>query len=172
MNRRELIGGALLVPISLSLGGCQSLVSAVGAVPVIASDVQLVATALQTILPTIEALTGLAGGAKNTIVGLIGQVSGIASQVGNAASSGVASLATTLGQVVGELAGQLSGVTGLPSIVNQVVGDVLALVPSILSAAGAKPVAPSATARLIASRASQMNADQARADLQLIVARR
>lgn len=170
MTRRALLRStAILAPAAaLSAGGCSFLAPLVAAAPQIAQDAGLIASALQTILPTITTLTGLAGGAKNTITGVINEISSVASQIGSATSTTAASLVQELGGGVSTLAGMLSGVAGLPGIVSAVINDALALLPAIEAAAGIAPRA----ARHVGRFAAAISPDQARADLSLIVARR
>lgn len=167
ITRRHLLTSTAMLPVGVALAGCPALNNAVNAVPGVATDIQLIAAALRTVLPTIEALTGLAGGAKNTVTNLIGAISGAAANVSSAAGDGLTAIVQSVGNNVASIAALLSGVTGLPAIVSAAISDVVALLPAVQAAAGAVAAPPMARRFAVA-----ITPEQARVGLQTIVAAR
>lgn len=157
ITRRQLLVSTALVPVA----ACAQLTNAITAVPAVASDVNRIAGALQKIEPTIEALTGLAGGAKATIEATISQVSALAGQIAAASPTDVTGLVSQFAGGVAAIAGPLLGMPFLPAAVNIAINAALALVPTIEQVVGI--VSAPQAARVA------MTPDQARAALDHII---
>lgn len=160
ITRRHLLLTTAIVPVA----ACAQFDAAVQKIPGLASDADLIARGLQTILPTIETLTGLAGGAKAEVIKLIGLAQGAAGQIIGAAGAGTADMVRTIASAVSGIAGFVFGVPGLPVIVSTVVNAALALVPMIEQEVG---ISPPPGRRL----ASTMAPEQGRRTLMAVVSR-
>src|SRR5579859_5007048 len=123
LTRRALICKApmVLVGLPLVLEGCAGLAGAIAVAPQIASDAALIADALSAVLPTIRTLTGLAGGALNTIEAVIAMIKGTAAQIAGATTTDATSLVQALGGGVGTIAGLLGDLPLLPGVVSTVI---------------------------------------------------
>lgn len=168
LTRRALFCKAPMVLVPIALAGCAGIASVVAVAPQIASDAALIADALTAVLPTIRTLTGLAGGALNTVESVIAMIKGTAAQLAGATTTTATSLVQALGGGVGTIAGLLGGLPLLPGVVSTVISAALGLLPAIEQAVGIVPT-PAPAARRFA--AMQMTPDQARAELALIARR-
>ena len=157
-TRRQLLVSAL-APVALA--GCPQFNSAVNAVPGLAADADLIAKAVALVLPTIEKLTGLAGGAKNEVVKLVGEVEAAAAQIASSAGAETTVIVQTIGSAISGIAGRVLDLPGLPTLVATAIGAAQALWPALAAAVGIAPAA----SRL----AVDMTPGQARGVLQALV---
>ncbi len=172
VTRRALLRTTALIPVGLAVEGCAALTTAVTLAPQIAEYAGVIANAISLVLPDIKALTGLAGGAYNTIAWVVDQISGTATKIANATSADAASLVSTLASGVGTIAGMLSGLPSLSGIVNDVISNALAVIPRIEALVGIAPSAPPVTAHRFARMAATVSPELAVANLRVFVASR
>ncbi len=176
-SRRGFLRTTALVPAVIAaamLDGCSALTTAVALAPQIAQYAGVIANAITLVLPSIQTLTGLAGGALHTVEWFIGDVQATASRIATATATTASSLITTLGSDLGGIAGKLSGVAGLPTLVDDIISNALAAYTGIETMFfGAPTVTPPPVAAMhrFAARAATIRPDQAIANLQAILAR-
>jgi hypothetical protein len=170
MTRRALLGSASLIPLAAiaALPGCSAFTALA---PKIVGYAGTIADAISLILPSIKTLTGLAGGAYNTIAWLAGQVKDTATKIATATTADAAGLVTTLSGAAGSIVGMLAGIPSLPGIVSTVAANVMALLPALegLVGIGATPYLPTVAARRFAAMAP-LTPDQAYANLRAVLA--
>jgi outer membrane murein-binding lipoprotein Lpp len=155
MNRRMLLTTTALIPATALLSGCQGLSSFFGNLPQFATDAETIAAAITKILPDIQAITGLAGGALTTVKNAITSLTTIAAEIGSAAASGASGLVSNFASVYNTILSAIPGGISVPGIVGTVLQAGVALLPQILAAVGV----------MLATRPATMSPERARAVL-------
>jgi hypothetical protein len=154
-SRRALLRTTVLVPVAVAVTACGS-TNGGPSLSQLAQDVQTLAAGVGAILPLISNLSGISGSIMSTVQSALADINEVAAAVGAGGSTiTVANLSTDVGTILKVLTG--SGVT-VPSTVTTILQAAMALLPTILSAAG---VALSG----LAAAAPTMSAEQARAAL-------
>lgn len=118
------------------LAGCSSVGKIISAAPTIASDAQLIADALEAILPTIRTLSGISQAVYDKVAAVVASIKSTASAIassgtGSSAASLVSSLVTGVGAVIAALGG-----IAMPSWVTVALDAAAALLPILKSAVG------------------------------------
>lgn len=129
MNRRELL--ILLTGTPVALAGC-----APAQISQVVTDANAIANGLAGILPSIQTITGLAGGALNTVNNAISSIKNAASTL-QTATGGVAVTAANAIQTGLAVISSALGSFKVPSWVQIVLTAAQTVVPVIMSAVGA-----------------------------------
>jgi hypothetical protein len=175
MNRRGFLRTTALVPAVVAaamIDGCSVVATAIALAPEIAQYAGTIAKGIELLLPTLSTLTGLAGGAYNTVAWLVKEIDTAATGLATATTKTASALVTTVGADLGAIAGKLSGLPGLPTIVDDVISNALALYTGIetkLFGAPVVPAPPKAAMHRFAARAAMLTPEQAYANLQALI---
>lgn len=122
-------------PIAL-LAGCANLGKIVDAAPTIASDAQLIADALEAILPTIKTLVGISQKTYDKIAAVVASIKSTASALASSSTaSSAASLVSSLVSGVASVVAALGGVA-MPSWITVALDAAGALLPILEAAVG------------------------------------
>ncbi len=149
MNRRNLLIAAVSLPGAIYLGGC-------AAIPQVVSDANTIANGITAILPTIQTLTGLAGGAYNTVVNAVNGIKSAASTLASATGSAAIDAANAIPTALAAISAALSNFK-VPTWVSTVIAAAQTVAPIIITALGVLP--------RMAEGGNGMSVDQARAIL-------
>lgn len=176
ITRRGLLRTTALIPAAVAVAmidGCSAITTAIALAPEIATYAGTIAQGISLVLPTIKTLTGLAGGAYDTIAWLATEIENAARGLTTATVSTASSLVTTVGSDLGTIAGKLSGLPGLPTLVDDVISNALALYTGIETKLFGAPVVtapPPAAMHRFAARAATLTPEQAFENMKAILA--
>jgi hypothetical protein len=173
-GRRGLLRTSYLIPAVIAaamLDGCSALTTAVALAPEIAQYAGTIASAISFILPSIKTLTGLAGGAYNTIAWVAGQIDAAATRVKTAAVGDAQALVSIVSGGAATIVGDLAGLPSLPGIASSVLTNVTALWPELEKLVGLTPTpVPPVAAMHFAGALAPLTAARAYANLRAILA--
>ena len=131
MNRRTILTTALMLPIGYVVQGCAS-------IPQVVSDANIIADGITAILPTIQALTGLGGGAYQTVLNAVNAIKSAASTLATATGQAAITAATAIPTAISTIAAAIANFK-VPSWVSTVISAAQTVAPVIIAALGVLP---------------------------------
>jgi len=131
MNRRHVLLGAVSLPGMIYLGGC-------AAIPQVVSDANTIANGISAVLPTIQTLTGLAGGAYNTVVNAVNAIKSAAATLASTTGTVAVNAANAIPTALATIAAALSSFK-VPSWVSILIAAAQTVAPTIIAALGVLP---------------------------------
>ncbi len=131
MNRRQVLTVAAFLPIGYVVHGCAS-------VSQITSDANIIADGISAILPTIQSLTGLAGGAYQTVVNAVNAIKSAAATLSSATGGVAIDAAQAISASIATIASALSNFK-VPPWVSTVISAAETVAPIIIQALGVLP---------------------------------